>query len=136
MAISYERRDEQRLVVLAVDGPFDAAETAGMLDRLDQEGTISYGVVWDLRRMTKSPTTDELWSFSRDYAHLRDATAEPRGPIAIVTRDEELTERLAFLVNAAGAVPGPMDCYLALRGVKTLALRMEAHCRGARQIAE
>ena len=35
---------------------------------------------------------------------------------ALVTSDEELTERLAFLVNAAGAVPGPMDCYLALRG--------------------
>jgi cystathionine gamma-synthase len=55
---------------------------------------------------------------------------------ALVTSDEELAERLAFLVNAAGAVPGPMDCYLALRGVKTLALRMEAHCRGAKRIAE
>ena len=55
---------------------------------------------------------------------------------ALVTGDEELTERLSFLVNAAGAVPGPMDCYLALRGVKTLALRMEAHCRGAKRIAE
>ena len=51
---------------------------------------------------------------------------------ALVTSDDELTERLSFLVNAAGAVPGPMDCYLALRGVKTLALRMEAHCRGAK----
>jgi cystathionine beta-lyase/cystathionine gamma-synthase len=55
---------------------------------------------------------------------------------ALVTRDDELSERLGFLVNAAGAVPGPMDCYLALRGVKTLALRMEAHCRGAKRIAE
>ena len=55
---------------------------------------------------------------------------------ALVTSDDELHERLAFLVNAAGAVPGPMDCYLALRGVKTLALRMEAHCRGAKAIAE
>ena len=55
---------------------------------------------------------------------------------ALVTSDDELTERLAFLVNAAGAVPGPMDCYLALRGVKTLALRMEAHCRGAKRVAE
>jgi len=55
---------------------------------------------------------------------------------ALVTSDDELAERLAFLVNAAGAVPGPMDCYLALRGVKTLALRMEAHCRGAKAVAE
>ena len=55
---------------------------------------------------------------------------------AVVTNDDALADRLAFLQNAVGAVPGPMDCYLALRGVKTLALRMEAHCRGARLIAE
>jgi cystathionine gamma-synthase len=55
---------------------------------------------------------------------------------AIVLDDAELAERLSFLQNAVGAVPGPMDCYLALRGVKTLALRMEAHCRGARAVAE
>src|SRR5918996_2762597 len=55
---------------------------------------------------------------------------------AVVVRDDELAERLAFLQNAVGAVPGPMDCYLALRGVKTLAVRMEAHCRGARRVAE
>jgi len=54
---------------------------------------------------------------------------------AIVTDDEELHERLRFLQNAAGAVPGPMDCFLVLRGIKTLALRMEAHCRNARAIA-
>ena len=55
---------------------------------------------------------------------------------ALVTSDEELIERLPILVNAAGAVPGPMDCYLALRGVKTLALRMQAHCRNAKAVAE
>jgi cystathionine gamma-synthase len=55
---------------------------------------------------------------------------------AIVVREDELGERLGFLQNAVGAVPGPMDCYLALRGVKTLAVRMEAHCRGARRVAE
>jgi cystathionine gamma-synthase len=55
---------------------------------------------------------------------------------AIVVREDELAERLAFLHNSVGAVPGPMDCYLALRGVKTLAVRMDAHCRGARRVAE
>jgi cystathionine gamma-synthase len=55
---------------------------------------------------------------------------------AIVLNDPEVAERMAFLQNAVGAVPGPMDCYLALRGVKTLAVRMEAHCRGARAVAE
>jgi cystathionine gamma-synthase len=54
---------------------------------------------------------------------------------ALVLDDDDLAERLRFLQNAAGAVPGPMDCYLALRGVKTLAVRMEAHCRGARAIS-
>ena len=55
---------------------------------------------------------------------------------AVAVRDEELAERLRFLQKAVGAIPGPMDCYLALRGVKTLALRMDAHCRGARMVAE
>lgn len=55
---------------------------------------------------------------------------------AIVTDDEELHERLRFLQNAAGAVPGPFDCFLVLRGLKTLAIRMEAHSRNARAVAE
>jgi cystathionine gamma-synthase len=54
---------------------------------------------------------------------------------AIVTDDDDLRDRLAFLQNAVGAVPGPMDCYLALRGLKTLAVRMRAHCRGAEAVA-
>ena len=54
---------------------------------------------------------------------------------ALVTSDEEWIERLGFLVNAVGAVPGPMDSYLALRGLKTLAVRMRAHCAGARAVA-
>ncbi len=55
---------------------------------------------------------------------------------AIVTSDPEWIEQLGFLTNAIGAVPGPMDSYLALRGLKTLAVRMAAHCTGARAIAE
>jgi cystathionine gamma-synthase len=53
----------------------------------------------------------------------------------VVTDDDGLADRLRFLQNAVGAVPGPMDCYLALRGVKTLAIRMRAHCEGARRVA-
>ncbi len=55
---------------------------------------------------------------------------------AIVTNDEALFEQLKFLQNAAGGIPGPMDCYLALRGIKTLVLRMKQHCQNARRIAE
>jgi cystathionine gamma-synthase len=53
---------------------------------------------------------------------------------AIVTSDPEWIERLGYLTNAVGAIPGPMDCYLALRGLKTLAVRMRAHCEGARAV--
>jgi cystathionine gamma-synthase len=53
----------------------------------------------------------------------------------VALRDAELAERLAFVQNAAGAVPGPFDCYLVLRGIKTLAVRMDRHCENARAIA-
>jgi cystathionine gamma-lyase len=55
---------------------------------------------------------------------------------ALVVRDDELDARLRFLQNAVGAVPGPMDCFLVLRGTKTLHLRMERHCGSAWRIAE
>jgi cystathionine gamma-lyase len=57
------------------------------------------------------------------------------GGIAVVGPNREIAERLAFLQNAIGAVAGPFDSFLALRGVKTLALRMERHCENAAAIA-
>lgn len=56
------------------------------------------------------------------------------GGVAITTRDD-LAERLEFIQNSAGAVPGPLDCWLALRGVKTLPVRMRQHDQSGRQIA-
>jgi cystathionine beta-lyase/cystathionine gamma-synthase len=53
-----------------------------------------------------------------------------------VTRDGAVAERLRFLQNAAGAVPGPFDCFLVLRGLRTLALRMERHVRNAEAVAQ
>ncbi|MDP2293726.1 MAG: cystathionine gamma-synthase [Actinomycetota bacterium] len=50
--------------------------------------------------------------------------------------DADLADRLRFTQNAAGAVPAPFDCYLALRGVKTLAVRMERHCANARAVVD
>jgi cystathionine gamma-lyase len=52
-----------------------------------------------------------------------------------VLRDDALAERLAFIQNAAGAVPGPFDCWLALRGTKTLHLRMPRHDENGRRVA-
>ncbi len=54
---------------------------------------------------------------------------------AIMTRDKALYDRLKFLQNAAGAVPGPMDCFLTLRGIKTLPIRMERHSANGLQVA-
>ena len=54
---------------------------------------------------------------------------------ALVTSDAELATRLKFLQNAIGAVPSPIDCYLVLRGVKTLPLRMERHAETAAELA-
>ncbi len=54
----------------------------------------------------------------------------------IAVRDDGLAERLAYLQNSIGAVAGPFDSFLALRGVKTLDVRMERHCRSSMQIAE
>jgi len=56
------------------------------------------------------------------------------GGVVLTTRDD-IAEQLGFLQNAVGAVPGPLDCWLALRGTKTLHLRMERHDRNGRQIA-
>ncbi|MBV8540430.1 MAG: cystathionine gamma-synthase [Pseudonocardiales bacterium] len=53
---------------------------------------------------------------------------------ALITDDAELDEQVAFLQNGAGAVPGPFDAWLTLRGIKTLAVRMERHCDNAERI--
>jgi cystathionine gamma-lyase len=57
------------------------------------------------------------------------------GGVVVVGDDAELRDRLGFLQNAVGAIAGPFDSFLALRGLKTLALRMERHCDNARAIA-
>jgi cystathionine beta-lyase/cystathionine gamma-synthase len=53
----------------------------------------------------------------------------------VCTNDPTIAERLRFLQKSLGAVPGPFDCWLVLRGVKTLAVRMERHCENARRVA-
>ena len=55
---------------------------------------------------------------------------------AVVLSNPSLYEKVHFAQNAAGAVPGPFDCWLALRGIKTLSLRMDRHCANAQKIAE
>jgi len=57
------------------------------------------------------------------------------GGIAVVGQNPELAERVGFLQNSVGAIAGPFDAFLTLRGVKTLALRMERHCSNALELA-
>ncbi len=54
----------------------------------------------------------------------------------IVTNDEEFADKIQYIQNAAGAVPGPQDCFLILRGIKTLHIRVQRSCENAVQIAE
>jgi cystathionine gamma-lyase len=55
---------------------------------------------------------------------------------ALMLNDEDTYKKLWFIYNACGATPGPMDSFLVLRGIKTLHLRMKAHCENGRQVAE
>lgn len=54
---------------------------------------------------------------------------------ALITKETALHERLAFILNSCGANPGPMDCFLVIRGIKTLHLRVKAHCENGKAIA-
>ncbi|MFZ9756005.1 MAG: trans-sulfuration enzyme family protein, partial [Bacteroidia bacterium] len=54
----------------------------------------------------------------------------------LITDSPELHERLAFLQNTCGATPGPQDCFLVLRGIKTLHIRMQRHCENGKAVAE
>ncbi len=55
---------------------------------------------------------------------------------ALITNSDELAQQFGFLQNASGAVPGPQDCFLVLRGIKTLHLRMQAHCANGEKITQ
>lgn len=55
---------------------------------------------------------------------------------AVIVNDEDIYNQLKFYQNAVGAVPGPQDCFLVSRGIKTLAVRVERHCQNARKVAE
>jgi cystathionine beta-lyase len=54
---------------------------------------------------------------------------------ALVTEDKSLADQIRFIQNASGAVPGPQDCFLVLRGIKTLHLRMQRHCENGAAVA-
>src|ERR687891_403063 len=113
-----------------------AAETTLLLARLRPGDHLVLGddVYGGTYRLLARVLSD--WGVAFDTVDMTDLDAV-RGAVRDETRVIWVeTPTHPFLQNAVGAVPGPMDCYLALRGVKTLAVRMEAHCRGAKRVAE
>jgi hypothetical protein len=93
MPISYDRLDDERMVVVTLDGTFESDDIVEVMRRVDADSLWSYGMLWNLRHMSGSPTTDQLWFFSRAYVHAADGPPKTRGPVAVVTVDDEMYRR-------------------------------------------
>ena len=100
---------------------FDFASDGSATGRLTPEGPIA----GQYRGRSASDDHTSQWRV--------DFTAD--GAVSEVVLDEELDARFGFLQNGAGAVPGPFDAYLTMRGLKTLELRMQRHCENAAVLA-
>ncbi len=100
----------------------------------------SHGLIYAVDNTFATPVFQRPISFGADIV-LHSTTKYLNGHSdmvggMLVTNRDDLAERFAFLQNGAGAVPGPMDCWLALRGIKTLTLRMRQHDANGRTIAD
>jgi cystathionine beta-lyase/cystathionine gamma-synthase len=101
--------------------------------------TRSHGLVFAVDNTFATPVFQRPLEFGADVV-LHSTTkylnghSDMVGGLLVTTRDD-LAEQIGFLQNAAGGVPGPMDCWLALRGIKTLPLRMRRHDETGRQLA-
>jgi cystathionine beta-lyase/cystathionine gamma-synthase len=116
----------------------DIAEVARTVDRRAAEGGRRPLIVAD--NTFASPAIQRPLTMGADIV-FHSATKYLAGHSDVVlgvavTSDEAVAERLRFLQNAMGAVPGPLDCFLVLRGLRTLHLRVERHQANARAIAE
>ena len=106
-------------------------------DRADQSGTARPFLVVD--NTFASPALQNPLALGADIA-FHSATKYLGGHSdtilgVVVTRDDALAERLRFLQNAMGGVPGPLDCFLVLRGLRTLHVRVERHAANAAAVA-
>jgi cystathionine beta-lyase/cystathionine gamma-synthase len=116
----------------------DIAEVARTVDRRAAEGGRRPLVVAD--NTFASPAIQRPLTMGADIV-FHSATKYLAGHSDVVlgvavTSDDAIAERLRFLQNAMGAVPGPLDCFLVLRGLRTLHLRVERHQANARAVAE
>lgn len=114
------------LRVVDISAIADIAQTAGARLIVDNTFATSY-----LQQPLALGADVSLYSTTKYIGGHSDVVGG-----ALVTGDPDLYERLRFLQNAAGPVPSPFDVYLTLRGLKTLAVRMDRHCQNAATIAE
>ena len=91
MPVQYERDDARRRVVITVDGPFQTSEILAVIARQHAENTWSYGMLYDLRRMTGQPTLADLLEVM-DEAMSRGPAGRPRGPVALLATSPSLYE--------------------------------------------
>ena len=118
--------------------------TNPMLKIVDLQSTISHaktkGALVVVDNTFMSPYLQKPFNFGADIV-LHSATKYLNGHSDVVggviaIKDKALADRVYFLQNSIGAVPGPMDCWLAMRGIKTLHVRMDRHNENAMKIAE
>ena len=114
------------LKILDLGALADAAHEAGAVVAVDNTFATPY-----IQRPLEHGADASLYSATKYLGGHSDLVL---GSIAL--NDPELTDRLRFLQNSVGAVPGPFDCWLLLRGLKTLAVRMRAHSAGAERVAQ
>ena len=96
--VSYECRDDERLVAITIEGEFNITEIHEVLARHGAERNWELGTLWDLRKMSGTPTTSDLWSLSQSLVH--DPTTAPprRGPAAIVTTNPAMYDTACLYV--------------------------------------
>lgn len=113
------------LKILDLEGIADRARSVGALFAVDNTFATPY-----LQRPLELGADAAIYSATKYLGGHSDLVMG-----SIATSNDELAERLRYLQNAVGAIPGPFDSWLLLRGLKTLAIRMRAHCEGAERIA-
>lgn len=111
-----------------------------LADMVSLAGSVPEGVIVAVDNTFASPAIQQPLTFGADIVmhsstkYLGGHSDTVGGLLAL--KDEALYKELKFLQNAAGAVPGPMDCFLVMRGIKTLGIRMERHSYNATKIAQ
>jgi hypothetical protein len=103
MPLVYERDDVKRRVVVTVTGPFHMAEVFAFLARQREDGTWTYGVLYDTCSMTGHPTIDDLRLIMKLHSD-NDAAQGPRGPLALLSADDNVYAMACICASLGGTL--------------------------------